>query len=178
MQNRRGFIALIVTIFIWGSTFIVTKLLLEEVGPLQLTLLRFAIAFAALAPFAARQGFKLKDIFNPTFLLFGLTGTTLYYALQNLGMSFTSVSSTSLILSIVPVVTAVFAVIFLNVSPDCASWASGWLRLAWYSWPSAAAAVRKGQIRCWATCSFLAVHSPGLPIRSRDANWSATTRLW
>jgi drug/metabolite transporter (DMT)-like permease len=47
-------------------------------------------------------------------MLFGLTGTTLYYSLQNLGMDYTSVSSTSLILSIVPVLTSVFAVIFLK----------------------------------------------------------------
>jgi drug/metabolite transporter (DMT)-like permease len=114
MQNRRGYIALLITILIWGTTFVATKVLLREVGPLQLTLLRFAIAFAVLAPLAARQGFKLKDVFNPTFMLFGLTGTTLYYALQNLGMTFTSVSSTSLILSIVPVLTTILAVIFLK----------------------------------------------------------------
>ena len=114
MNNRRGYAALLITILIWGTTFIATKVLLRQVGPLQLTLLRFVIAFAALAPFAARQGFRLKDVFNPVFLLFGLTGTALYYALQNLGMSYTSVSSTSLILSIVPVLTAVLAVIFLK----------------------------------------------------------------
>ena len=114
MHNRRGYAALIVTIFIWGSTFIITKVVLREIGPLQLTFLRFAIAFLVLAPLAARQGFELKDVFNPVFMLFGLTGTALYYSLQNLGMSFTSVSSTSLILSIVPVLTAIFAVIFLN----------------------------------------------------------------
>jgi drug/metabolite transporter (DMT)-like permease len=114
MNNRRGYAALISTILIWGTTFIATKVLLRQVGPLQLTLLRFIIAFAVLAPLAARQGFKLKDVFNPVFLFFGLTGTALYFALQNLGMSFTSVSSTSLILSIVPVLTAVLAVIFLK----------------------------------------------------------------
>lgn len=114
MKNQRAYIALILTVLIWGTTFLATKVLLRQVGPLQLTLLRFLIAFLILAPIAARQGFKLKDIFNPKFLLAGLTGTTLYYALQNLGMSFTSVSSTSLILSIVPVLTAVLAVIFLK----------------------------------------------------------------
>lgn len=114
MKTRRGYAALLATIFIWGTTFIATKVLLRQVGPLQLTLLRFVIAFLVLVPFAVRQGFKLKDIFNPAFMLFGLTGTTLYYALQNLGMSFTSISSTSLILSIVPVLTAILAVIFLK----------------------------------------------------------------
>ncbi|MCE1252506.1 MAG: DMT family transporter [Anaerolineae bacterium] len=114
MQNKRGYAALTLTLLIWGSTFIVTKIVLREMGPLLLTELRFIIAFLALAPLAARQGFKLRDVFRPTFLWFGLTGTTLYYALQNLGLSYTSVSSTVLILSIVPAVTAVLAVIFLK----------------------------------------------------------------
>lgn len=114
MSKRRAYILLLLTIFIWGTTFIATKVLLREVAPLQLTLLRFIIAFIALVPFAVRQGFRLRDVFKPIFLLFGLTGTTLYYSLQNLGMNYTSVSSTSLILSIVPVLTAVFAVIFLK----------------------------------------------------------------
>jgi drug/metabolite transporter (DMT)-like permease len=114
MQNQRGFIALIITILIWGTTFLVTKVVLREVGPLQLTALRFAIAFLLLAPLAARQGFRFKDIFRPTFILFGLTGTTLYFALQNLGLNLTSISSASLILSIGPVITSVMAVIFLK----------------------------------------------------------------
>jgi drug/metabolite transporter (DMT)-like permease len=114
MRNQRGFVALIITLLIWGTTFLVTKVVLQEIGPLQLTALRFALAFLVLAPLAARQGFKLKDVFRPTFMLFGLTGTTLYYSLQNLGLSLTSISSASLILSIVPVITAVLAVIFLK----------------------------------------------------------------
>jgi len=114
MRNTRGYAALFITILIWGTTFIVTKLVLREIGPLQLTGLRFLIAFLLLAPLAARQGFKLKDIFQPKYILFGLTGTTLYYALQNVGMTYTSVSSTVLILSIVPALTSVLAVVFLK----------------------------------------------------------------
>jgi drug/metabolite transporter (DMT)-like permease len=101
-------------LFIWGTTFVATKVVLRDVGPLLLTALRFAIAFAALVPFAVRQGFRLKDVFRPNFMLFGLTGTTLYYALQNVGMNLTSISSTSLILAIGPVLTAILAGIFLK----------------------------------------------------------------
>jgi drug/metabolite transporter (DMT)-like permease len=114
MRNQRAYAALLLTLLIWGTTFIVTKVVLVEIGPLQLTVLRFAIAFLGLAPLAARLGFKLKDIFRPVFLLFGLTGTTLFYALQNIGLNLTSVSSTVLILSIVPAITALLAVLFLK----------------------------------------------------------------
>jgi len=114
MQNTRGYAALSITILIWGTTFIVTKLALREIGPLQLTGLRFLIAFALLAPLAARQGFRLRQIFEWKYMLFGLTGTTLYYALQNVGMTFIPVSTTVLILASVPGLTTLLAVIFLK----------------------------------------------------------------
>jgi len=116
MDNRRAYLALFITITIWGSTFLVTKLVLQEIAPLQLTELRFLIAFLLLAPFAKQKGFRVKDIFHPRFMLFGLTGTTLYYALQNVGMTFTSVSSTVLILAIVPALTTALAVLILKES--------------------------------------------------------------
>ena len=47
-------------------------------------------------------------------MLFGLTGTTLYYVLQNVGLTLTSVSSTVLILSIIPALTTILAVILLK----------------------------------------------------------------
>lgn len=114
MRIHRGYIALLFTLLIWGSTFVITKVVLREAGPLALTGLRFAIAFAVLAPLAARQGFRLGQIFQPNFLLFGLTGTTLFYAFQNIGLNYTSVSSTVLIQSSTPAITALLAVFFLK----------------------------------------------------------------
>ena len=46
--------------------------------------------------------------------LLGLTGMTLYYALQNVGLTFTSASSTVLILAIIPVLTTILALVFLK----------------------------------------------------------------
>ncbi len=118
MRTSRGYLALYLTILIWGSTFLVTKVVLGQIGPLQLTGLRFLIAFVGMAPLAVRQGFRWNDVFQARFVAFGLTGTTLYYALQNVGMTLTSVSSTVLILSSVPALTAVLAVIFLKERLD------------------------------------------------------------
>ena len=118
MRTSRGYLAVYLTVLIWGSTFLVTKLVLGQIGPLQLTGLRFLIAFMGLAPLAARQGFRWIDVFRPRYIAFGLTGTTLYYAFQNVGMTLTSVSSTVLILSIVPALTAVLALFFLNEKLD------------------------------------------------------------
>jgi drug/metabolite transporter (DMT)-like permease len=114
MSSRRGYIALFVTLLIWGSTFLITKVVLREIGPLILTGLRFIIAFAVLAPLAARTGFRPAAIFHPDYLLLGLSGTAMFYTFQNVGLNYTSVSSTVLIQSCIPAMTAVMAVIFLK----------------------------------------------------------------
>ncbi|REG10443.1 DMT family transporter [Pelolinea submarina] len=114
MKNTRGYIALFIAITIWGTAFMITKLVLGVIGPLLLTEIRLVIAFLTMAPFAARQGFRLKDIFNRDIMLFALTGTTLYYGLENTGMVYTSVSSTALILAIIPALTTVLAVVVLK----------------------------------------------------------------
>ena len=114
MNNTRGYTALFIAILIWGSAFTITKLVLGVIGPLQLTGIRLVIAFLSMAPFAARQGFRLKDIFRRDIMLFALTGTSLYYGLENSGMVYTSISSTALILAIIPALTTVLAVVILK----------------------------------------------------------------
>ena len=114
MNKTRGYTALFIAILIWGSAFTITKLVLGVIGPLQLTEIRLVIAFLSMAPFAARQGFRLKDVFRRDIMLFALTGTSLYYGLENSGMVYTSISSTALILAIIPALTTVLAVVILK----------------------------------------------------------------
>jgi len=113
--NQHGFVALIITLLIWGTTFLVTKVALQEIGPLQLTVLRFALAFLVLAPLAARQGFKLRTSFGlPSCSLAHRYGVVLFLAKP--GVEPHLDQQCILILSIVPVITAVLAVIFLKES--------------------------------------------------------------
>jgi drug/metabolite transporter (DMT)-like permease len=109
MRLNRGYIALFACLFLWGSTFAITKIVLRDMGPLQLTCIRFVVAFAILTPLAYRQGFRIQQIIQPKFLLFGLTGIALFYGLQNAGLKFTSITSTVLIQSSIPAITAILA---------------------------------------------------------------------
>ena len=93
MRLNRGRIALIFTAIIWGSALVVTKSLLQEIGPFTAAVLRFFIAWVILAPFAFRQGYRLSLAVRPTFLLFGLTGIALYIAMTNVGLVYTAASS-------------------------------------------------------------------------------------
>ena len=106
--------ALVCTMFVWGSTFAVTKVVLEEVEPFTVTVVRFAIGLAVLTPFAYRQGFRIGLAVRPAFVLFGLTGVALYFGLQNLGLVFTTAGNAALIQAGVPAVAALLAFLFLG----------------------------------------------------------------
>ncbi len=114
MKSNRGRIALVLTAVIWGSALVVTKSLLQEMGPFTAAVLRFCIAWVILAPFAFRQGYRLSLAIRPTFLLFGLTGIALYTALTNAGLVFTAASSASLVQASIPAVTTLLSVLLLK----------------------------------------------------------------
>jgi len=113
MKLNRGRIALILTAIIWGSALVVTKSLLQEIGPFTAAVLRFFIAWVILAPFAFRQGYRLSLAVRPTFLLFGLTGIALYIAITNVGLVYTAASSAALVQAAIPAVTTLLSVLVL-----------------------------------------------------------------
>ena len=47
-SNRGGHLAALLTIFIWGTTFISTKLLLQDFQPVEILFFRFVLGFLAL----------------------------------------------------------------------------------------------------------------------------------
>ncbi len=109
--------ALVLTVTIWGTTFVATKVALREVGPFTLTLLRFALACAVLLPLAwserrCRQGpLPWRQL-----ALAGLVGGFLHFALQNVGLVYTTASKASLILGSVPALTALLSILVLHES--------------------------------------------------------------
>lgn len=122
MRSVRGraVLALLTAILLWGSTFIVTRVVLNQVGPFVLTFLRFLIGLAVLLPFACREGFRPSLVIKPAFLWFGLTGIALFYGFQNLGLVFTSAGSAALIEASIPAVTALLS--YLVLKEQIASW--------------------------------------------------------
>jgi drug/metabolite transporter (DMT)-like permease len=77
-------------------------------------LVRFAIAYLLLLPFAIRQGYRLRHSLEPRVFWYGFTGIVLFFGFQNIGLLFTSAVSTVLVQSIVPATTALFACAFLG----------------------------------------------------------------
>ena len=108
-----GHLSALITIFIWGTTFISTKVLLEDFSPIEILFLRFTIGFVVLLtvyPHRMRIKERKQELY---FAAAGLSGITLYYLLENIALTYTFASNVGVVLSIAPFFTAIFAHFFL-----------------------------------------------------------------
>lgn len=113
-KDIQGHLFAIVTIFIWGTTFISTKILLKAMSPIEILFLRFTIGFIVLLVFYPHR-LKVKERKQELyFAAAGLCGVTLYYLFENIALTYTSASNVGVIISIAPFFTAIFAHFFLD----------------------------------------------------------------
>lgn len=98
----------LLTVTVWGTTFISTKVLIEAgLSPAEIMFLRFAIAYVFLWAFTYKQLFahNAKDEF--LFLLSGMAGGSLYFMAENTALSFSLASNVSLLVCTAPIFTAI-----------------------------------------------------------------------
>lgn len=113
-KNLTGHLSALVTILIWGTTFISTKLLLTDFSPIEILFCRFVLGLLALLLVCPRR-FRIKEKKQElTFAAAGLCGVTLYYLLENIALTYTTASNVGVIISIAPFFTALFAYFFLH----------------------------------------------------------------
>ncbi|WP_314059598.1 DMT family transporter [uncultured Vagococcus sp.] len=109
-----GHMAALITIFLWGTTFISTKFLLAYISPLEILVFRFVLGWLVLLVIAPKL---LKTTNWREELLFvgaGLTGVTLYFLLENIALTYTLASNVGVIVAITPFFTALLASLFLK----------------------------------------------------------------
>lgn len=109
-----GLFLAIITIFIWGITFVSTKYLLRYFSALEILIVRFLVAYISLWIINPKILHLKKKSHELLFALSGLTGVTVYQFMENLAVHFTSASNVSIIVSICPLFTAIIAQIFLR----------------------------------------------------------------
>lgn len=97
-----GHIAALVTIVIWGTTFISTKILLAGFTPIEILFFRFLLGlFVLLIVYPKRL--RIKDGKQElTFAAAGLCGICLYYLLENIALTYTMASNVGVIISVAP----------------------------------------------------------------------------
>ena len=103
--------ALIAVIAIWGVTFASTRVLLADFSALEILVLRFALAFAALWVAERRCGKERRTQWRDElmFAAMGLTGIVAYQFLENCAIYYTNASNVAILVSFGPVVTALMA---------------------------------------------------------------------
>lgn len=114
MENKKviGHFAALLTILIWGTTFISTKILLINFKPVEILFFRFVMGFLILLIIAPKQ-LKTKSCKEElTFILAGLCGICLYYLLENMALTYTLASNVGVIISVAPFFTAILAHLF------------------------------------------------------------------
>ena len=100
---------------IWGSTFVVTKLVLDEAEPFFVVAARLAIALVVLWPLLAWQGNDQTVMsFRPAFIALGLLGVVGNFGLQTLGLAYTGAAEAALIVALTPLPIALLAGFFLR----------------------------------------------------------------
>ncbi len=113
-KNAKGHIAAAVTIFIWSTTFISTKLLLTSFQPVEILFYRFVIGFIvllAIAPHRLKGTDRRQEL---TFMAAGLCGICLYYLLENIALTYTQASNVGVIISVAPFFTAILTHLFVK----------------------------------------------------------------
>ncbi len=116
MEHKKnvGHLAALLTIVVWGTTFISTKILLVDFQPVEILFFRFAMGFLVLLVAYPRR-LKTSDHKQElTFALAGLCGICLYYLLENIALTLTLASNVGVIISVAPFFTAILAHLFMK----------------------------------------------------------------
>lgn len=114
-HELRGHSLALLTIFLWGLTFVSTKILLQhDLSPLEILFTRFLMGacFLMLLYPKRLKGTTLKQ--ESYFAAAGLCGITLYYLFENNALVYTFASNAALIASTAPFFTVLLAKFFLK----------------------------------------------------------------
>lgn len=109
MEKRRwqGLAAILITVFIWGISFINIKIAVAVIGPMTLGFLRFAMAsvllFVMKQKLAPDSRVERRDWGMMAWA--GFIGVTLYFFFENNGVKLISAGSASIIVAAIPVAT-------------------------------------------------------------------------
>jgi drug/metabolite transporter (DMT)-like permease len=114
-QNKgMGHLTALLTIIVWGTTYISTKVLLRDFQPIEILLIRTVLGYILL--WLVRPGkIKLQQNSHEWIMAgAGLSGICLYYLLENIALTYTLASNVGVIISAAPFFTALLSHLFLK----------------------------------------------------------------
>lgn len=106
-KQLEGLVALLITVFIWGISFVNIKIAVAVIGPMTLGFLRFAMALVILwfmkRHMAPNTRVERRDW--GMMALAGAIGVTLYFYFENNGVMMISPGSAAIIVAAIPLAT-------------------------------------------------------------------------
>jgi drug/metabolite transporter (DMT)-like permease len=118
--KRAGFdttvtLALAATVVFWASAFAGIRAGLDDYGPGQIALFRFAVASVVLGAFALATRMRLPERRDlPAVFLAGFLAFTVYHVALNYGELVVAAGAASVLINTAPLFTALLAVMFLG----------------------------------------------------------------
>jgi drug/metabolite transporter (DMT)-like permease len=107
---------LVFTSLSWAGSFIAVRVVYQEVPPVILGFLRFAVATPLMLLVAGlkKKPFLLPKKEIPRLIILGLTGVTLLYIFQFLGIAYTTASTAAVLINTNVLFIALFSAMFLH----------------------------------------------------------------
>jgi len=117
MDNKLliSFILVLVSL-VWAGSFIVVKIATGEINPIDLGFLRFLVATPIMFLILL---IRKKDVYIPakelpSLLILGLTGVTLLYLFQFVGINYTNASTSAVLINTNVIFIAILSAVFLK----------------------------------------------------------------
>lgn len=104
-----GHLLALFSVFVWGTTFIATKLLLKSFEPVDILFYRFLIGYVMLwilYPHPLKLESRHEELL---FLLSGASGVTIYFLCENFALTYTYASNVSIIVATAPFLTGLLS---------------------------------------------------------------------
>ncbi|MBQ3404793.1 MAG: DMT family transporter [Oscillospiraceae bacterium] len=105
----KGHLLAFVSVLVWGVSFISTKILVADMGPISVLLCRMCLGYVILWLMYPKWE-SFKELRTELYLIIcAVSGVTLYYLCENSALMFTQASNTSILVSTAPLLTGILA---------------------------------------------------------------------
>ncbi|WP_408009822.1 DMT family transporter [Pseudalkalibacillus sp. A8] len=111
------YLLLVIATFFWGTNFVISRILVNVIPPVQLSLVRWSVAFLVFLPFIIKDLKKNKMIIQKhwkVLTVMALTGVAGFNTLLYLAVQYTTSINASLVNSLAPLLMVLLSVIFLK----------------------------------------------------------------
>ena len=124
--------AAIVTQIFWGLSFLASSIGQESASPFVLMSYRFDIALLALTVpvLLGKQKLDLRGKSVKPLLLLGAMEPCIYFVGEQYGLKYSSSAFSGIMIAVIPIVTIIFAAIFLKERPSKKQWLFSALSIA------------------------------------------------